>query len=93
MADEPIELPGQTPAPLSENVLQARDLLIEFMREHRRICEDGPDCGMAGGLIAYIAHCIGVNQADVTVFYRELLRYDMECPHADGEMHSPADSG
>jgi hypothetical protein len=75
------DLPMSRQVERDERIYRARDLLLEYLTAHERTCAD-PQCRMASGVAAFIAHSLGVaGSVAINTMEAELERYNVECPH------------
>ena len=66
------------PESYEQIVDRCRHDLITAIEGHRATCPV-PNCGEVGNVLAFLAHSMGVTQADLHTFQQQLLRYELYC--------------
>ncbi len=75
---------------LAESPNVARDLLVAYLREHERTCTKPPgQCQEVGGVLGWLAHCLGATREDLVRLQGELVHYDLTCTGGDDHIHRP----
>jgi hypothetical protein len=60
-----------------------RDELTSIVEEHRRECSN-PHCVGVANMLAFLAHCTGLTQAELRAFPRLVFEYELHCRQAGG---------
>lgn len=88
--------PQANPQPQPDHELQliqqARDLLIQALEAHEKVCSN-PHCRERANFLAFIAHSLGVSREDLRAFPWLFVGYEIRCKkHGGCDIHKSGGS-